>query len=100
MQAWIWEILIIGSTLYRFSVLGGGRGFLPNMLILSGNNTQKNDLEGNVSFVVSGSGYSNNEIEVQWLEHFEECTILGKTAKGHGGCSLWVELVFIQMKNL
>ena len=49
------------------------------MLILSGKQYlekyfKKNDLEDNVCFAVSDSDYSNNEIGVQWLKHFNKCT--------------------------
>ena len=48
------------------------------MLILSGKyhlekSFKKKDLENDVCFAVSNSGYSNDEIGVQWLEHSDEC---------------------------
>lgn len=46
------------------------------MLILSGKHLEKyfeeNDLENNVCLAVSNSGYSNNEIGVQWHEHVDK----------------------------
>ena len=48
----------------------GGKGdVLPNMLILSGKQHleeyfEKNNLDNNVCFAISDSGYSNNEIEI------------------------------------
>lgn len=46
------------------------------MLILSGKqhlekHFEENDLEDNVCLAVNDSGYSNNEIGVQWYEYFD-----------------------------
>lgn len=65
--------------------VGGGGDVIPNMLILSEKQHLKKqfeekDLENSMSFAVSDSGYSNDEIGVQWLEHFDECT--RKKSKG------------------
>ena len=52
---------------------------LSNILILSGKQYlekyfKKKNLEDNVCFAISDSGYSNNKIRVQQLEHFDKCT--------------------------
>lgn len=59
--------------------VGGDGDVIPNMLILSAKQHlgiffEENGLENSVSFAVSDSGYSNDEIGIQWLEHFDECT--------------------------
>lgn len=59
--------------------VGGGGDVLPNMLILSGKQhlekwCEENDLDDNVAFAVSDSGYSNDEISLEWLEHFDKHT--------------------------
>lgn len=57
-----------------------GRGdVIPNMLNLSGKQHfekyfEENNLEDNVCLAVSDSGYSNDEIGVQWFEHFDKYT--------------------------
>lgn len=82
--------------------VGGDRDVIPNMLILSAKQHlefffEENGLENSVSFAVSDSGYSNDEIGIKWLEHFDECT--QKNAKEHGGCLSWTELAVIPTKN-
>lgn len=57
----------------------GGEDVLPNMLILSGKQYlqkyfKENNLKDNVCLAVSDSGYSNDEIGIQWLEHFDKCS--------------------------
>ena len=58
----------------------GGRGdILPNMLILSRKQQlkkyfEKNNLKDNMCFAINDSGYSNDEIRFQWLEHFDKYT--------------------------
>lgn len=59
--------------------VGGGGDVLPNMLILSGKQHlekyfEKNSLDNNVCFAVSDFGYSNDEIGIHWIEHFDKCT--------------------------
>lgn len=66
-----WEYIIL------VEFVKGKGDILPNMLILSGKQYlekyfEKNDLENNVCFAVSDSGYSNNGIGVRWLEHFSK----------------------------
>ncbi len=57
-----------------------GRGdVLPNMLILSGKQhlekwVKKHNLDDNAPLAVSDSGYSNDEISLEWLEHFDKHT--------------------------
>lgn len=83
--------------------VGGGGDLIPNMLILSEKQQlekcfEENDLEDNVYLAVSDSGFSNDEIGVQWLEHFDKCT--RKKEMGYGGFLSWMELALILMKNL
>lgn len=59
--------------------VGGRRDVISNMLILSEKQHlekyfEENNLEDNVYLAVSDSGYSNDEIGVQWLEYFNKCT--------------------------
>ena len=65
--------------LISLECVGGGGDVLPNMLILSGKQHlekwfEENDLDDNVAFAVSDSGYSNDEISLEWLEHFDKHT--------------------------
>lgn len=58
----------------------GGGGDVPlNMLSLSGEQHlekwfEENDLDDDVAVAVSDSGYSNDEISLEWLEHFDKHT--------------------------
>lgn len=59
--------------------VGDGGDVISNMLILSGKQHlekyfKENNVEDNICLVVSGFGYFNDEIGVQWLEHFDNCT--------------------------
>ena len=45
---------------------------LPGQLHLEG--WVNNELEGNTLMAVSESGYTNDEIALDWLQHFNKCT--------------------------
>lgn len=84
-------------------VVGGG-DVLPNMFILSGKQHlekwfEENDLDDNFAFAVSDSGYPNDKIRLEWLEHFGKHTH-GKNEKGNGACLSWMEPRVIRIQNL
>ena len=57
--------------------IGGGGVEIPPMLILSGALTlekwaQESDLDGEIPLSTSPTGYSNDELALKWLQHFEQ----------------------------
>ena len=57
------------------SISGGGKT-IPPMLILCGiyileRWAEENDLDKDILLATSPTGYSNDELALQWLEHFE-----------------------------
>ena len=57
------------------SISGGGKT-IPSMLILCGiyileKWTEENDLDEDILLATSPPGYSNDELALEWLEHFE-----------------------------
>ena len=56
--------------------ISGGRKTIPPMLILCGilileKWGEKNNLDENILLATRPNGYSNDELALQWLEHFE-----------------------------
>lgn len=65
--------------LSSFECVGEGGDVLPNMLILSGKQHlekwfEGNNLDNDVAFAMNDSSYSNDEISLEWLEHFDRHT--------------------------
>ena len=59
--------------------IDGGGNAIPNMLILSRKQHLEKYFEGtnleyNIYLGINDSGYSNDEIRVQWLKYFDKCT--------------------------
>ena len=57
--------------------ISAGGWTTPSMLILSGKQIKikwalENDLDDEILLATSESGYSNNELAIQWLVHFEK----------------------------
>lgn len=57
------------------NISGGGKT-VPQMLILSGiyiveKWAEENDLDEYIVLATSATGYSNDELALQWVEHFE-----------------------------
>lgn len=58
--------------------MGDGEDVIPNMLIFNRKQYlekyfKENNLEDNICLAISDSDYSNDEIKVQWLKHFDKC---------------------------
>lgn len=63
--------------------ISAGGSYIPAFLILSGQRHMGNwyrtpELEEDTKIILSDSGYSNDEISFQWLQHFEEWTKIRK----------------------
>lgn len=85
------------ECLSSLKCVGGGGDVLLNMPSLSGeqhleNWFEKNDLDDDVAVAVSDSGYSNDEISLEWLEHFDKHT--RKKKKG-----VWRMLIMDEAKS-
>ena len=61
--------------LSSFECVGGRGDVLLNMFILSRKQhiekqVEENNLDDNITLVVNNNNYSNNEIDLEWLEYF------------------------------
>lgn len=71
------ELAIVGKT------INGNGEVLPPLVVLPGQLHLKgwinNELDGDTLVAVSDSGYTNDEISLAWLKHFDKFSAKGQT---------------------
>jgi hypothetical protein len=89
----------------------GGR-VIPAFLILSGQIHmaywyQQAELEDNIAIITSATGYSNDEISLEWLKHFDTYTKAGTVGRyrllifdGHGSYCTWEFVNYCEHNNI